>query len=313
MQRRDFLPVMWDSLLEDDARQVVRLAVREDLGRQMDWTTVALIPTEASGKAQLVARQNGVAAGLRIVPLLIEETQASIHWLPRIEDAFTFSAGDVLGELEGSVRDILTLERILLNFISRLCGIATQTRRFVEQVADIGVAVYDTRKTTPGWRRLEKYAVRCGGGHNHRCGLFDAILIKDNHLAFSGWTNSPDAALRAVRAFISQTETHYPGLAELPVEVEVDGLNQLEKVLPEKPDLVLLDNFTLADLKHAVALRDQLSPQTILEASGGICLENIREVALTGVDRISVGALTHRATAIDVALDWAASQDRPVA
>ncbi|GIW92508.1 MAG: nicotinate-nucleotide diphosphorylase (carboxylating) [Pirellulaceae bacterium] len=300
----DFQPVVWDRMLEDDLQHLVRLAVREDLGRQMDWTTVALIPSDRQGAACLVARQSGVSAGLPVVPAVLRETHADVVWHPRIEDGQPFSAGTVLGELAGSVRDLLTLERTILNFLSRLCGIATLTRRYVDAVSGTGVRIYDTRKTTPGWRRLEKYAVLCGGGHNHRCGLFDAFLVKDNHLAFTGSRNDPASALRALRDFVHQTKLHYPQLEHLPVEVEVDSLAQLENVLAEKPTLVLLDNFTIEDLKRAVAMRDRIAAETLLEASGGIRLENVRQVADTGVDRISIGALTHQAVAVDLALDW---------
>ena len=304
MPRTDFVQVEWNEDLVDDCRQLIRLAVREDLGRGLDWTTVALIPPEQRGRVAVVARQPGVAAGLKVVDVVIEECQLDAEWLPEMADGSLFSAGDVLGGLRGSVRDLLTAERTVLNLLSRLCGVATLTRRYVDEVRDTAVRIYDTRKTTPGWRRLEKYAVRCGGGWNHRTGLFDAVLIKDNHLAFAGYTRTPSAALDAVRQFLCTTEAHYPGLQNLPVEVEVDTLEQLRDVLPHQPDLVLLDNMTPEMLVEAVRLRNHLAPDTLLEASGGVRLENVRTVAQTGVDRISVGALTHQAVAIDVGFDW---------
>lgn len=304
MGSQEFQPVEWDGQLEDDLRHILRLAAREDLDRAMDWTTVALIPPELVGEAALVVRQPGVVAGLRAIGVLIQEWNLRVRWQPQVQDGQIVAAGDTLGYLDGKVRDLLTAERTLLNLISRLSGIATWTRRFVEAVAHTAARIYDTRKTVPGWRRLEKYAVRCGGGHNHRTGLFDAFLIKDNHLAFSGHQDHPQSALHVVRQFVAANVEAFPGLDRLPVEIEVDTLNQLAQVLPEGPDLVLLDNMPPAHLAKAVAMRDRQSPHTLLEASGGISLDNVAQVAATGVDRISVGAITHQAVSLDVALDW---------
>jgi nicotinate-nucleotide pyrophosphorylase (carboxylating) len=206
---------------------------------------------------------------------------------------------------------VLTAERLLLNFLGRLSGIATLTRRYVEAVVGTRARIYDTRKTTPGWRRLEKYAVRCGGGWNHRSGLFDAVLIKDNHLAVrsaspggaAGYT--PAEAVARARRYAGDRAGE-AGCGELIVEVEVDTLEQLAEVLPAGPDLVLLDNMSLDQLRQAVAYRDAVHAAIELEASGGVGLENVRALAETGVDRISVGALTHSAPSLDVALDWLA-------
>jgi nicotinate-nucleotide pyrophosphorylase (carboxylating) len=202
--------------------------------------------------------------------------------------------GTTLASVAGPMRSLLAAERTALNFLQRLSGIATLTRKFVDAVAGTRARLLDTRKTTPGWRLLEKYAVRQGGGFNHRTGLFDGILIKDNHLA--GLGGDVRRAIETARAF--------PGNEGLAVEVEVDGLQQLEIALAARADIVLLDNMPLADLRAAVARRDAVAPKTLLEASGGVNLQTVRDVAATGVDRISVGALTHSAPALDIGLDY---------
>jgi nicotinate-nucleotide pyrophosphorylase (carboxylating) len=199
---------------------------------------------------------------------------------------------------------MLTCERPMLNLLGRLSGIATLTRQYVRKIEGTRARIYDTRKTTPGWRRLEKYAVRCGGGYNHRTGLYDAILIKDNHLALASEENvSPADAVRKARDFLAQLGPE--NLAgDMLVEVEVDRVQQIDDVLSARPDIVLLDNMTLDQLRAAVARRDLLAPGIELEASGGVTLETVRGIALTGVERISVGGLTHAARWLDVALDW---------
>jgi nicotinate-nucleotide pyrophosphorylase (carboxylating) len=196
----------------------------------------------------------------------------------------------------------LTAERLVLNLLGRLCGIATLTQRFVACVAGTRARIYDTRKTTPGWRRLEKYAVRCGGGTNHRTGLFDAVLIKDNHLAQAAHQGISAAdAVRRARRFLAACG---PSRTADIVEVEVDTLEQLDAVLPQQPDIILLDNMSCAQLREAVRRRDASGVAVELEASGGVRLSTVREIAETGIERISVGALTHSATTLDVGLDW---------
>ncbi len=199
---------------------------------------------------------------------------------------------------------MLAAERILLNLLGRLSGIATLTRRYVNAVAGTKARIYDTRKTTPGWRRLEKYAVRCGGGRNHRGGLDEAVLIKDNHLVLAeiAGIDAVQAVLRA-RRFIEQRAGDV-GMAGMVIEVEVDTLEQLDAVLTVGPDIVLLDNMDPARLREAVARRDAVAPAVELEASGGVDLATVREIAESGVERISVGALTHSAVALDFGLDW---------
>ena len=302
----DYRQVQWDDELEHHLRLLIRLAVLEDLDRYHDWTTLALVPAGAEGAAEVVSRQQGTLAGLAAIPVILDEMNAQITWSPIAQDSAPAQAGQSLGTLSGSSRDLLVVERPLLNLVGRLSGIATLTRQYVDQIAGSTARIYDTRKTTPGWRRLEKYAVRCGGGSNHRGGLFDGILIKDNHLATrdNQEAASPAAALRQVRGFIEQYQADNPMPENLLIEIEVDTLDQLADALAATPDIVLLDNMSAEMLQEAVACRDRLSPATQLEASGGVTLEKLAAIATSGVERISVGALTHAASALDIGLDW---------
>ena len=306
---KQFEQSVWNDQLREDWLALLRLAIREDLAETGDCTTRALVPEELAGRAAVVARQPGVIAGLRGVEMTLREIEPRLRWLPQKEDAQAAGAGDSLGIIEGPARGILTAERLLLNFLGHLSGIATLTRRYVEAVAGTRARIYDTRKTTPGWRRLEKYAVRCGGGWNHRAGLFDAVLIKDNHLALSS-ASSSEAACRSPAEAVARARRYAADRADetgrrgLVIEVEVDTLEQLAEVLPAGPDLILLDNMSLDQLRTAVAYRDASKADIELEASGGVSLKTVRAIAETGVDRISVGALTHSARWLDVALDW---------
>ena len=289
-----FKPVEWDDALEHDCRALARFALREDLGDEGDRTTQAIVSAGRQGTAWVIAREPGVLAGQHVVDVVLREASADAAWSPVVADGDSFEAGVKIGRLEGDACDLLTCERVVLNFLGRLCGIATRTCRFVTAVQEKST-VFDTRKTTPGWRRLEKYAVRCGGGMNHRTGLYDAVLIKDNHLAFAS-----EEGLSPAEA-VSQARAAAPSLV---IEVEVDTLEQFESVLPASPDVVLLDNMTNEQLSEAVTLRDRLAPKVILEASGGVRLETIAAIAATGVEHISVGSLTHGAISLDLGLDW---------
>jgi nicotinate-nucleotide pyrophosphorylase (carboxylating) len=275
--------------------RLVALALAEDLGDACDRTSLALIPPDRPGRAALVARTVGVLAGLPAVQMVCGRVDVRLKLEPLLADGTALKPGDRIAVLAGPVRALLAAERTALNFLQRLSGVATQTRRYAELVADLPVQVLDTRKTTPGWRLLEKYAVRQGGGHNHRLGLFDGILIKDNHLAALPPCDRPVAeAVRRARA----------AATGLPIEVEVDTLAQLDEALTERPDIVLLDNMKPDLLRAAVAKRNAASPQTLLEASGGVTIATLRMIAETGVDRISIGALTHSAVALDISLDY---------
>jgi nicotinate-nucleotide pyrophosphorylase (carboxylating) len=292
---------MFSAAEKRSCRRLIELALEEDLGRQGfpseaqgDPTSEGLIAVEARGQGRLVARQAGVLAGLPAVEMTLLAVDASLSFQPALADGACLGPGTVLARLAGPLQSLLRVERTALNFLQRLCGIASLTRRFVDAVAGLGCRILDTRKTTPGWRLLEKYAVRCGGGHNHRLGLYDAILIKDNHLRALG------GGLEAIRQAIDRARRHSPGL---PVEIEVDDLDQLGVALACRPDIVLLDNMDLAQLRQAVALRNAAAAGVQLEASGGVTLDTVRAIAETGVERISVGALTHSAPALDIALD----------
>jgi len=283
--------------------------VDEDVGRPGDWTSRALVPENATGRAAIVAREPGVVAGLPGVEPVLREIDSRLTWGPAMEDGRTVAVGDRLGQLDGPARGLLSAERLVLNLVGHLSGIATLTRAYVEAVAGTKARIYDTRKTTPAWRRLEKYAVRCGGGWNHRSGLYDAVLIKDNHLALGADAGandqapggfSPAEAVAKARRFLQD----HAAAGEMIVEIEVDSLEQFDEVLPAGPDLILLDNMPPARLREAVARRDACNPQIELEASGGVNLAAAGEIARAGVDRISVGALTHSARCLDVGLDW---------
>ncbi|HZZ29282.1 MAG TPA: carboxylating nicotinate-nucleotide diphosphorylase [Pirellulales bacterium] len=313
---KEFHQTEWDDVIADECRRLIRAAVLEDLDRGQDWTTVSLVPMEATGQAALVARQAGVIVGLPAVQLVIDEMDRRMRFLPAasangkvIRDGQTIQPDAKLAMITGPARSLLTAERLILNFIGRLSGIATLTKRFVEAAAGTKARIYDTRKTTPGWRRLEKYAVRQGGGQNHRTGLFDAILIKDNHLALGGTVVgaarfSPIEAVRQARQFIAESFPDDDPRRQMIVEIEVDSIAQLEPVLRERPDIILLDNMCLENLRAAVALRNHLASGVALEASGRVTLETVKAIAETGVDRISAGSLTHSATSLDVGLDW---------
>ena len=277
--------------------RLIELALAEDLGTTGDRTSLSTIPADKQAVAAFVARTSGVLAGLPAAALVCSAVDANLTFTPLVADGTTVTKGTRIATVSGPLQSVLVAERTALNFLQRLSGVATLTRKFADLVSGTKAKVLDTRKTTPGWRLLEKYAVRCGGGTNHRVGLYDAILIKDNHIAGLGDPNT--AVRRAVELARS-----YPGNAGLPVEVEVDSFDQLKQVLPVTPEIVLLDNMTTDELRACVKLRDEVAPGVQLEASGGVNLTTIRGIAETGVDRISVGAVTHSAVALDIALDF---------
>jgi nicotinate-nucleotide pyrophosphorylase (carboxylating) len=269
---------------------VVRAALAEDMGRAGDVTSQACVPAEARLRAVFTARRPGVIAGLACARLAIAELDPTADFKAVAEDGARVGAGEKLAWVDANARALLSAERVGLNLLGHLSGVATLTRAYVEAVEGAGAMVVDTRKTTPGLRALEKYAVRCGGGVNHRFGLDDAILIKDNHIAACG---SVGEAVRRARAAAGHL---------MKVEVEIDSLAQLEEALKYGPDVVMLDNFSLEDLAEAVR---RTAGRAVLEASGGVTLETVRAIAETGVDVISVGALTHSASVLDIGLDAA--------
>jgi nicotinate-nucleotide pyrophosphorylase (carboxylating) len=265
--------------------RVVAAALAEDVGAG-DVTTEAIVPADAVGSAELLVKEPGVVCGLAAAEAVFRELDSEVRFDALVEEGALLERPGVVAVVEGSLRAILTGERTALNLLGRLSGIATLTRRYVEAVAGTGVGILDTRKTTPGLRQLEKHAVACGGGRNHRLGLDDGVLIKDNHLRAAG---SIAAAVERVRS-----------ASALPVEVECDALAQVEEALAAGADAILLDNMGLEELRAAVALA---AGRARLEASGGVTLEAVRAIAETGVDEISVGALTHSARSLDVSLE----------
>jgi len=313
MPRREHPQSTWDEAVVRDARRLVALALEEDLAGGRDWTSLCLADPSLLGSASLVVREPGRVAGLPIVPLVVEALASGalggrLTFTPLAEEGQPVAPGDAIGHLAGMAIDLLAAERTVLNFLGRMCGIATLTARFVAETDGTAAHIYDTRKTTPGWRRLEKYAVRVGGGRNHRMSLSDAVLIKDNHLALrtgsDGEPLSPAQAVLRARAFFADPGRPAGAPADPILEIEVDTLDQLEGVLPLAPDIVLLDNMAPEELRTAVAMRDRAGVPTELEASGGVTLATVRAIAATGIDRISSGALTHHAVGLDVGLDW---------
>jgi nicotinate-nucleotide pyrophosphorylase (carboxylating) len=273
------------AIATDTLERIVHAALAEDIGAG-DVTTEATVPADAVGSAAILVKEPGVVCGLRAVEVTFHTLDPEVAFEAFARDGDAVETPAIVARVTGSQRAILTGERVALNFLGRLSGIATLTRQYVDAVAGTGTAVLDTRKTTPGLRALEKHAVAAGGGRNHRFGLDDAVLIKDNHLSAAG---SIAAAVEHVRK-----------AADLPVEVECDTLEQVGEALDAGVDAILLDNMTLDELRQAVRLA---GGRARLEASGGVTLETIRAVAETGVDEISVGALTHSARSLDVSLE----------
>ncbi|MDO5579724.1 MAG: carboxylating nicotinate-nucleotide diphosphorylase [Planctomycetia bacterium] len=303
--KKDFM--LYKRWNEDLAFAVARLlvpALEEDVAAPGDLTSLSLIAAEAKGQTAVVARRPGVICGLNAAAEIVRLSHKDLVWSPCCEDGQYIEAGDQVAELSGTVRDILGLERIILNFIGRMSGIASKTNEYVKMVEGTSARIYDTRKTLPGWRILDKYSVAKGGGHNHRLGLFDHILIKDNHLASSGEAGiTPGNAVLKARNYLLTSGLYEEDQFPL-IEIEVDTLDQLSDVLPANPDIVLLDNMGPDLLKKAVQMRDASNASSELEASGGINEKTILAIAQSGIERISIGALTHSVICFDVGLDW---------
>ena len=267
--------------------KIVEQALLEDIGTG-DITTESIIPSNLKAKGIIKTSEEGVVAGLNIACLVFQKLDSEIIFQEKIKDGTQVVRGKVLAEITGSAQTILKGERVALNFLQRMSGIATITSKFCQEVKDFPVRIVDTRKTTPGLRILEKYAVRMGGGYNHRFGLYDAVLIKDNHIAVAGGIKS---AVNSVRKQISHTVN---------IEVEVESLSQLQEALEMKVDIIMLDNMDLNTMKKAVKM---VKGKVLIEASGGITLEKVREIAQTGVDLISIGSLTHSVKSLDISME----------
>jgi len=263
---------------------LIKLAIAEDIGPG-DATSNAILPPDLALQARIVAKEEGVVAGLPVAEAVFTHVDAGLRFTQHIRDGESVTPGDLVARVSGPGQGMLAAERIALNFLQRLSGIATLTRAFVDAVSDTNATVLDTRKTHPGYRALEKYAVRMGGGQNHRMGLYDMMMIKDNHI---------DAAGSITKA-VERARTH----PDLPIEVEVRDLDELQEALTLDIDRVMLDNMSLEEMREAVKL---VSGQVALEASGGVTLESIAAIAATGVDYISIGALTHSAPALDLSM-----------
>ncbi len=287
---------------------LIAAALKEDIGAK-DLTTAALIPPQRQVEAEMLVREDGVVAGLQVAEWTFAQVDPRIRFRPTVPDGSPVHPGKVVAFLEGPARGILTAERVCLNFLGRLSGIATLTRRFVEKVKPYRVQILDTRKTTPTLRRLEKYAVSVGGGVPHRMGLYDQVLIKENHLRLLEQGLSPKGTVPRISAIEQAVREARRKLQKgVAVEIEVTNLKEFRQALAAGPEIVLLDNVGLADIKEAVRLRNAVGrskkgPKVLLEVSGGVNLENAVELAATGVDRISIGALTHSAQALNVALE----------
>jgi nicotinate-nucleotide pyrophosphorylase (carboxylating) len=300
----EFRQVAWDGDLAGHVRAAAAGWFAEDLGHECDWTSVSLIGPDARSELEVVARKPGVIAGLPAAAVVAGVADPGLEFVPTVADGAAVAAGDVVARLAGATRSVLGAERVVLNLLGRMSGVATATRRLVDAVSGTSCRVYDTRKTLPGWRLLDKYAVRMGGGWNHRTGLYEAILIKDNHLAACRAAGlAPAEAVRRSREFLARTFPP-PRAEAMVVEIEIDTVADLQPVLEAGPDVVLLDNMDLAELARCVAIRRGVAPHVQLEASGGIRPETVAAIAATGVDRVSTGWPTHDAPWLDVALDW---------
>ncbi len=272
--------------MQIEIEAIIERALKEDLGTG-DVTSIPIIPSDTHLAGRFLVKEAGTIAGLEIARRVFEQLDQDIDYEIRIRDGSPVEPGDIVARVEGEGPSILMAERVALNFLQRMSGIASMTQRYVKAIAGTNAHILDTRKTVPGLRALDKMAVRIGGGHNHRMGLYDMVLIKDNHIIAAG---SIESAVKAVRRDGKQ----------LPIEVEVESFTQLERVLALDVNRIMLDNMSLADMRRAVEIT---AGRCELEASGGITLESIRAVAETGVDYISVGALTHSVNALDISLD----------
>jgi nicotinate-nucleotide pyrophosphorylase (carboxylating) len=281
------------------AEKLIDLALAEDLHEIGDLTCQALIGETERAAVQVVARQAGVLAGTPVAEMVFARLDDAVKWETHLPDGSRLEPGSVAATVSGPLRALLTGERTALNFLTHLSGVATLTQKFVDAVAETNAKILDTRKTHPGYRLLEKYAVRAGGGTNHRMGLYDGVLIKDNYLA--AWAESGEKSTIAEAIKQARNSVRKEGIS---IEVEVDTLEQLADALNGSPDIVLLDNMIVEMLRKTVVLRNEEAPNVLLEASGNVRLENVVDIAKIGVERISVGALTHSAVALDLAFDW---------
>lgn len=300
---KEFVQLQWDESLKSACRELFKQAKNEDIREAGDITSLAILPDNPPGEVVFRIREAGVIAGISSLPIAANLYDPALSVELKVKDGESVDAQQELAIARGPAISLLAMERPALNLICRLTGIATLTRDWAQLVSDSPCRIYDTRKTVPGLRLLEKYAVRCGGGFNHRSDLSEAILIKDNHLALAGTANtplSPDEAVLRARHYV--TRAGVP--AATMIEIEVDTWDQFESAISQKPDIILLDNMPADQLARAVDYRNRVAPDVQLEASGGITRQTLPAIAKTGIDRVSIGALTHSATQLDIGLDW---------
>ncbi|NQT28585.1 MAG: carboxylating nicotinate-nucleotide diphosphorylase [Candidatus Omnitrophica bacterium] len=284
--------------LRKHIRSVVANALKED-GCRKDLTTTFAISSKLKGKGVIVAQEKGILSGIEVAKAAFKQLNKKVVFRTLKKDGHAFRKGDKIAVIQGSLQTILTGERVALNFLSLLSGVATLTKKFVEKVKGTGVEIKDTRKTIPNLRILEKYAVEVGGGHSHRLSLSEGIIVKDNHLKAAGYIHRGHLNKECFANLIATLKKKSP----LTVEIEVENLRELKAVLKYKPDIVMLDNFSVKNLKNAVSLRNKYYPKIKLEASGGVNLKNVRAVANSGVDHVSIGMITDSPGVIDFSLD----------
>lgn len=290
------------------AVDLIEMAFEEDFSEAGDLTSQALLSLEDIAEVWIVARENGILSGIPIAEIIfqelnlhlnIDESISEVQIESHKSDGDPLEPGTHIATVKGPLPLLLSGERTALNFLTHLSGVASLTNLFVDKVQGTKAEILDTRKTHPGYRLLEKYAVRCGGGTNHRMGLYDAMMIKDNHIA--AWSRFNDIENPSLEAALKVAREKYP---DVPLEIEVDNLEQLKDALKGKPDFVLLDNMTTDQLTEAVSIRNEMAKDVLLEASGGVNLDTVAAIAQTGVERISVGAITHSARGLDIGFDW---------
>lgn len=307
-------PYSMDAGTTTDCIKLIEMALTEDIGAAdlkagRDCTTDSIVPDTVTGSAAFVSRASGIVCGVEVAKLVIDRHALTLSLDVQLNDGEAVEPGQTIAVVSGPAAEILVLERTCLNFMCRLSGVSSFTNQYVKLIESTNACVLDTRKTTPGWRRLEKYAVACGGGQNHRMGLYDAVMIKDNHLAFRRSQTENKSltiidAIELARNWIDDHADSLPNGKQTVLQLEVDNLEQLALALETSVDIVLLDNMTNDQLASAVTLRNEQAPHVLLEASGGVNLDTIAGIAATGVERISVGALTHSAANFDIGLDW---------
>lgn len=285
--------------LSRDIRLIIKRGLQEDIGHE-DITTLFTIPYHFKTEAEIIAKEDGVLCGINIARAVFEERYRNIFFRASKKDGDFFKAGDRIAYIKGDARIILSAERVALNFLSLFSGIASITAKFVAQTKGTNAKILDTRKTTPGLRVLEKYAVKVGGGYNHRKSLGDAILMKDNHL-MAGKFIREDGRLDEMR--MAKCISYLRTIPSMKIEIEIESFEDFKAIVKYKPDVIMLDNFNIVGMRKAVKFRNKYFPKVKLEASGGVRLENVRKIAKSGVDFISIGSLTHSPKAIDFSLE----------